>query len=1041
MSGVTLRVRVLGGLAVDGVDVARLGSRKARQLVACLALGRGAPVPVDGLVEVLWAEDPPGSPHDQLSVLVSRARAALGTDRVLRLGGGYALLADWLDLTALGELATEARRRLDVGAAAPARAAAQAALDLYRGPLLPAEPPDADWLAADRAALARTLAEVRRIAAEAALAAGDSWAAVDAAATALAAEPYDEAALRVLMRAHAASGQPALALRAFAEMADRLGDELGIDPDAETQAVHVAVLRGEMVHSRQSIVEVVGRSAELSALTAAYAAGTATLVSVEGESGIGKSHLLDAWAAALPAAAIVLRGAGDELAGGLPLQPVFDALSAHLRRVEPSRAEALLAGDTALLAPLVGGAHGAGPTSLSALTGQAAVGATLLFAALDAVVARLVESGPVVILLDDAHWADRSTVAWLHHVVRRLATVPLLVVAARWPEEGAPIRASVTIPLGPLDLDACAALIGAGRAAELYARSGGNPLFLTELARAEDVDAPDAVRAAVRERCDRAGAAAPTLLAAAALGAEVDLDLLAGVLGRPPAELLDHLEEGVRRHLLVERGSGFAFAHELLREALRASTSANRAAYLHRAAAHTLAGRRRGDALALAYHARLGGDTALAADALARAADIAASRYDHEEALRLLDEAVGLDDEPALLVRRARVRLLAGEVAGAARDAAAATAAGAGPEALEVAAIAAYHQRDFARAAQLADEGVARAEAGSPLASSCLAVAGRVRHATGDLAGARQLLADAAASAPAALRPVIEVWRAQVAVHASEPARAIDLLSVPELVGVRRDVGYPFAVPHRHLAEGVALAMSGRPAEALAAFSAMADAAQRQHTERFAGREANYRAWIVRNLGAFPEADDANRQAHAEALAAGVVEPTAHALLDLADGRLRAGAPDEAADLLARAGAAGTGYAFEWRATLRGQLLAGRWSLSTGDAQAAVEAFSRVRDEAATSGVPRYVVAADVLLGCARRALGEPIEPESIADAVLALGRVAPLESWWLTAQAADAFGVAAWRAVAADRVARLAEYAGPYAEPLRRAAATVLAG
>ena len=81
----------------------------------------------------------PARPGDQLSVLVSRVRAAVGTDRLPRTGGGYALRLDWLDVDAAAELVAEARRRLAAAAFAPARAAVDAALALNRGRLLEEE--------------------------------------------------------------------------------------------------------------------------------------------------------------------------------------------------------------------------------------------------------------------------------------------------------------------------------------------------------------------------------------------------------------------------------------------------------------------------------------------------------------------------------------------------------------------------------------------------------------------------------------------------------------------------------------------------------------------------------------------------------------------------------------------------------------------------------------------------------------------------------------------------------------------------------------
>src|SRR5205807_9160797 len=115
---------------------------------------------------------------------------------------------------------------------------------------------------------------------------------------------------------------------------------------------------------------------------------------------------------------------------------------------------------------------------------------------------------------------------------------------------------------------------------------------------------------------------------AALLGPVVDLDLLAAVLRASPVDLLEHLEEGVRRGLLEDRPGGFAFRHDVVREALEAEATASRRAFVHREAGRVLAGRPRPDALAVAHHARLGGDDQLAARALVGAADVASARFD-----------------------------------------------------------------------------------------------------------------------------------------------------------------------------------------------------------------------------------------------------------------------------------------------------------------------------------------------------------------------------------------------------------------------------
>ena len=122
-----LRVRVLGSLDVEGVDVVRLGSRKARTALARLALGRGATVPSDELVEILWADQPkPQRPADQVSVLISRLRAVLGADTMPRVGRGYRLALDWLDRDAVDGLVRE-------GASPPDRWTPGAGAQRHRG--------------------------------------------------------------------------------------------------------------------------------------------------------------------------------------------------------------------------------------------------------------------------------------------------------------------------------------------------------------------------------------------------------------------------------------------------------------------------------------------------------------------------------------------------------------------------------------------------------------------------------------------------------------------------------------------------------------------------------------------------------------------------------------------------------------------------------------------------------------------------------------------------------------------------------------------
>ena len=458
-----VRVRVLGGFDILGIDHAVLGSRKARAVLKVLALARGSPVTIDRLAECVWPTSPPARPAEQVRVLVSRLRGVLGADRLPRTDAGYALLMDWLDLDALAQLVDDAGRRMVNGSPQLARVAAEAGLALVRGPLLPDEP-DTPWAEAERAQAERLAACARQLAAEAALAGGDLAGAVLLAEGGLDHDPYDEAVLRTLMAAFAGTGRPASALAAYARMRTRLAEDLGVDPATETEALHTAILLEQPVpgagpgrlrpgssRSQYAPTLLPGRADALTALDSALeraAAGRGGLVVIEGEAGIGKSRLLATWSAkAASAGATMLAARCEEVARGLPLQALLDALDDHLSAIGPARAEEVLGRQAEVLGPLLGQTITA-PTTIPLAAFREQVGGQLLvFAALVTVLSRL--PAPVVLLVDDAHLAGTTTIEWLHYAGRRAAALPLLLVAAQRPEEegaGMTLAARVSEP-------------------------------------------------------------------------------------------------------------------------------------------------------------------------------------------------------------------------------------------------------------------------------------------------------------------------------------------------------------------------------------------------------------------------------------------------------------------------------------------------------------------------------------------------------------------------------------------------------------------
>jgi DNA-binding SARP family transcriptional activator len=1065
----SLAVRVLSDFGVDGVEPQALGSRKGRLALCVLALAERQVVPTDVLVDTLWGDAPPAQPEDQLAVLVSRLRSVLGRDRIQHRDHGYVLVCDWLDASELAALTEEMDRRRGAGNVLGAAAAARVALSLLRGYTLPSVP--GEWAQLRLAALDRLAGRTRQLAATALFEAGDWMAAADAATVAVAADGYDEESLRILLRAYVAGGQVAAALAAYAQARERLAADLGTDPSPPTVALFTAILRGEVpapppVPARRP-AGLVGRNDELAYLdTVAGRArhGSSELVVVDGEAGIGKSALLRAWAAQRAAAGdTVLLASCGQLDRAMPLDALLAALSALLRRLGPDATADVLGPDATTLTALLAsprteprparparpaGSAGTARPAGSAGTARAAgtepiladsmLGPAMLYAALVRVMARLAERAPLVVVIDDAHLAGDALANWLRFARRE--DMPAMVVAALRSGAGPPLPATASVHLGLLDREAATELLDQeaatepARADELYERSKGHPLFLTELARhGARAELPASLVESVSARCDELGPAGAMLRAAAVIGPELDLELLAALLGRPAVDLLDDAERAAAQQLLAADGGTFWFRHELVREALAASATVGRAALLHRQAGRILARQSYADPAMVAYHARLGGDLELAARSLRTAAERAAERFDHAAAEALLDDALALHPEPEAWLERARVRTRRRQYQQALADVERAAAVGAA--ALEVGAWACYFDRRFAQAAQFAADG-ALAAADPAIRSRCLAVGGRTRHAAGDLAQAELLLGEAFALAEGTDRVTAAAWLGVLRAHQSKTEEALALLR--PAARAQEGVAHSAATLHSLLFTGHAHAVAGRPALALDAFTRYTAEVDRRQVPRFEGRAVNFAGWVLRNLGADGPAHERHLQAlELSQVGEGIPELAIAALQDLAEECVQARDEDGARERLAQAQSLLTGdLVFGWRLELKHQLITGRLALLRGDPQAALSAASQLEARARTLGVPRYLSVARVLAHRARRALGLPVDLDAVAADLDLVEASVAVEAWRWTGETAADFAVPAWLNVAADRADRLARQAGEHADTLRRTAA-----
>jgi predicted ATPase/DNA-binding SARP family transcriptional activator len=316
-----VQVGILGPLEVRDssgrlVDVA--GTR-LRALLVRLALDAGRPVSVANLVDAVWGDRPPADEANALQTLVSRLRRALGdADSVVQSPSGYRLVLDRDDVDAnrFERAAAEGAAALRAGDPATASTLLAEAVALWRGPAL-VEVGEFATPSITRLHDLRLAVQLDRIDADLAL--GRSGAAA-AELDALAGEhPLHERVAALLMTALARGGRAADALQVYERVRARLAEELGVDPSPELQAVHLAVLRGEVASGgtagagersqaprsnlKAQLTSFVGREEEVARIGKSLE--TNRLVTIVGPGGAGKTRL------ASEAAARIVDGASD----------------------------------------------------------------------------------------------------------------------------------------------------------------------------------------------------------------------------------------------------------------------------------------------------------------------------------------------------------------------------------------------------------------------------------------------------------------------------------------------------------------------------------------------------------------------------------------------------------------------------------------------------------------------------------------------------------------------------------------------------------
>ncbi|MCL4858536.1 MAG: AAA family ATPase [Caldilineaceae bacterium] len=694
-----IRIYTLGALQVvrheRTVSEGDWHTRQARQLLKILVTERPRAVSTDRLIELLWPHSTPAAAATTLRSAINALRNVLEPDRPSRTPSRYIVTESpgyafrmrpdlWLDVVEFEEMLDAAERTANLN---QRLIFLEQALAHYEDDYLMSDP-YADWAQSERERLRERYFSALLQFAEIQAALGNFNAALTACRTILARDEVRENAYQALMRYQAEAGDSAGALLTYERCRTILAEELGADPSPLTQHWHERILNGEVQPRaiaptaaaapppstlagagpdatrptsplpHQSVLpslgrpfddRFVGRPAELTLLQTRLRnalAGAGNLVLLEGETGIGKTHLAYQTLRSAAAHATVLSMACRPLERRLPFAPLADGLSRYLHSLPADLLRSLPAGQLAQVAQII-------PSLPDRLPELPTLPSEPVFRTdeqrqrlVDAIVAlfsTLAQRSPLALFIDDLHWADPDTLAVLSRLAPRLAELPIwLLLAYRSDDlgENEPLvtllhtlkrdRFHQVVSLGRLtlgDVQELAAQI-TGQLDEqsqtlarlLYEAAGGNALFVSEALRDWEERYPDPaampepatalpsppnprVQEVITERIERLPNPARALLQlGAVVGRDFSLELLEAATTDDPAPGLETL---LQRKFLVERpDERIEFSHQVIRQVAYEGMTTLQRRRLHQRVADALItlGRAQDNPAEIAFH-------------------------------------------------------------------------------------------------------------------------------------------------------------------------------------------------------------------------------------------------------------------------------------------------------------------------------------------------------------------------------------------------------------------------------------------------------
>ncbi len=683
-----IEIRTFGTLQVvrdqHAVTESDWHTRQARQLLKILITERPRPVSTDRLIETLWPNSTPSAAATTLRSAINALRNVLEPDRpnrapsryIITQSPGYAFHMHpdiWLDVQAFEQILNAGHQVEEL----PKRQALlEEAVALYHDDYLISDP-YADWAQNERDRLRERYFNALLELSELQAAAGEYAEAISACRRILAHDEVRENAYQLLMRFQAESGDSAAALLTYERCRTILAEELGADPSPLTQMLHQRILNGEITPSSPSVLShvtpgsslapinshgaqknkfvlppsamlpqlgrqfadiFVGREQELAELQAQIKhslQGNGRLVVLAGEAGVGKTRLAyNALQSASEAGATVLSSSCQQIERTLPFAPLADGIGRYLHALPEESLHGLPMASLTQMAQIIPSLQDLLPELLSP-TSDAHIHTDehrqRLIEGIVAFLAELARLRPLLLFMDDLHWADQDTLAVLSRLAQRLREMPIFLLLAYRTDDLPENEALITllhafnrteqaqvIGLERLSIEAVREFVEhfsgeMGRDASelvdfLYEATQGNALFVTEALRdlqeryqsSEDQQLDEMtdrwsskyqrvltlhhnqrVDEIVQERIERLPPAAIEVLQlCAVIGRDFSLDLLEAAARQDP---IDGLEVLLRRKFLLERPDDrLDYSHQIVRQSVYDRLNALQRRRLHR---------------------------------------------------------------------------------------------------------------------------------------------------------------------------------------------------------------------------------------------------------------------------------------------------------------------------------------------------------------------------------------------------------------------------------------------------------------------------